>query len=291
MTRFTHIPVLLDSLKELLPIRPGQVVVDATVGLGGHAQMLLEAVGKGGRVIGIDQDETALSLASQHFEDHADQFVAKHGNFRELDRLVGGGDELLVDGVLFDLGVSSLQLDDMSRGFSFRADVPLDMRMDRSQGITAAEILNTWAEGEIADMLWHYGEESRSRQIAKRIVEARREDPIATTGQLVELVGGHQGRIHPATRVFQALRIATNDEMAAITEGLTAAWKILRPGGWIAVITFHSLEDRLVKNLFKQWAAEGKVQLVNKKVIKPKYEEVKTNPRSRSAKLRIITKL
>ena len=291
MTRFTHIPVLLTRLKEVLPDLTGKTVVDATLGLGGHAEMLLTAVGKTGKVIGIDQDETALSLAKQRFGDRTDQFVAKHGNFRDIDQLVRGDGNEVVDGVLFDLGVSSLQLDDLSRGFSFKADVPLDMRMDVRQELTAADILNTYSEGELADLFWKLGEEPRSRQIAKRIVEARRQKPIATTGELIELVGGRAGRIHPATKVFQALRMATNDELGAIQEGLAKALKIVKSGGFVAVITFHCIEERLVKNLFRQWASEDLITIFNKKVLKPEYSEIRENPRSRSAKLRIVTKI
>lgn len=291
MPEFVHTPVLVSDVTEMLQPLPGEVIVDATLGLGGHAEALIARLGGLGKYIGIDQDAQALSLAGSRLQLHASQFIPVRGNFRNISELVHGVGFEQVDRFLFDLGVSSLQLDDGSRGFSFKYDAPLDMRMDDRQAIMASDIVNTYTEQELTDLFRELGEEPRARIIAKRIVEARAKGPIATTTQLVAVVGGKPGRIHPATRVFQALRMQVNDELGAVEEALPQSLELLRSGGRIAVITFHSLEDRLVKQMFKGWEKEGKVILVNKKVVQASWGEKQKNPRSRSAKLRVVEKI
>ncbi len=291
MTNHTHVPVLLDEVLEHLEIEEGDTVVDATLGLGGHAQAILGRLGKSGKLIGIDQDANALSIARENLKDYGSQFIPAHGNFRDLDRILSDLGIVQVEGCLIDLGVSSLQLDDGSRGFSFKTDAPLDMRMDTSGGITAADILRDSSERELAALFLEYGEEYKADRIAHRIVEMRHHRPIATTFDLVEAVGGKPGKIHPATKVFQALRIAVNEELEVIKEVLPKAVECLAPGGRLAIISFHSLEDRIVKNYFKNLEEQGKILLINKKVIQAKWAEKSRNKRSRSAKLRIVEKI
>lgn len=286
-----HVSVLKDKVVEYLNPQPGDVVVDATLGLGGHAEEILKHLGDTGKLIGIDRDKYAIQFARERLNSYAQQCVFNHGNYRDIRSLLREHGYDGVDGILVDLGVSSVQLDTAERGFSFRFDAPLDMRMDTSQGITAADILNDYAEDDLADLIYKYGEETRSRSIAERIVIARQKGRIETTGQLAEIVGGRQGRIHPATKTFQALRMAVNEEMESLESALPEMIAALNPGGRLVIITFHSLEDRLVKNLFKREAAEGRITILTKKVVKPAWTEVKENRRARSAKLRAIEKL
>ncbi|OHA92068.1 MAG: 16S rRNA (cytosine(1402)-N(4))-methyltransferase [Candidatus Zambryskibacteria bacterium RIFCSPLOWO2_02_FULL_51_21] len=267
-----HKPVLLREVISNLNLKDGEVFVDATYGAGGHTKEVLKRF-PGVKAISIDQDP----------ETHADIT----GNFRDLDKLIG---DTRPDAILLDIGLSSDQLENsglpagrQGRGFSFQRDEPLDMRMS-GKGITAAEILNSWDEPAIELILRGFGEERFSRLIAKRIVERRQTKPFKTTFDLVDVIGGKRSKIHPATRTFQALRIATNEELAALEEGLEKAWQVLKPGGRILVISFHSLEDRIVKNFAKR--VMGKAR----KPITPSDEEIGENPRSRSAKLRIIEK-
>lgn len=283
--------MLVSDVTAMLQPMPGEVIVDATLGLGGHAEALIARLDGQGKYIGIDQDAQALSLAGDRLKLYSSQFVAVRGNFRDLSELVHGAGFKQVDRFLFDLGVSSLQLDDGSRGFSFKYDAPLDMRMDETSAITAADILHTYTEDELTELFQELGEEPRARIVAKRIVEKRAHEPITTTAQLVAVVGGKGGRIHPATRIFQALRMEVNDELGAIREALPQSLELTRSGGRIAVITFHSLEDRLVKQMFKGWEKEGKVILVNKKVVQANWGEKQKNPRARSAKLRVVEKI
>lgn len=291
MPEFVHTPVLVSDVIEMLEPQPGETIVDATLGLGGHAEMLIERMGGRGNYVGIDQDAQALSLASSRLKSSTAKFIPIRGNFRDVGELVPGAGVELVDRFLFDLGVSSLQLDDGTRGFSFKHDAPLDMRMDDRQAITAADIIRTYTEEELVQIFTDLGEEPRARMIAKKIVAQRGQNPIETTAQLVAVVGGKPGRIHPATRVFQALRMEVNDELGAIRSALPQSLELLRSGGRIAVITFHSLEDRLVKQMFKGWEEQGKVILVNKKVVQATWGEKQKNPRSRSAKLRVVEKI
>jgi len=263
--------------------------VDATVGTGGHAEAILE---RGAELIGIDRDPLALEVARERLSRFGKRFLLIQDNFRHLVQILRDHGVQEVDGVLFDLGMSSFQLEDPKRGFSFLKEGPLDMRMDPSQDLTAYEIVNRWSERDIARILREYGEERYAGRIARAIVKSR---PIETTTQLARIVarcyppGYH--RIHPATRTFQALRIAVNDELNALREGLLAAIKVLRPGGVVVAISFHSLEDRIVKRTFRQRWIAGEVEILTKKPLTPTAEEVEKNPRSRSAKLRAARKL
>jgi len=297
-----HVPVLYRDVLTGLQVRPGGRYIDATVGAGGHATGILEASTPGGRLLGLDADPEAAIFARRILKRFGERAVVAASNFRALRGVAVAHGFEEVDGVLMDLGFSSRQLAAAERGFSFDRDGPLDMRLDPNQEQTAAELVNDLSETELADLLWRYGEERHSRRIARAIVAAR---PVTTTGQLAELVVNKVGRrekIHPATRVFQALRIAVNDELGALAEALPQARDLIRPGGRLAVIAFHSLEDRLVKQFYQQEAQDcicppdmpvcvcghrATLGIVTRKPIQPSDEEVSRNPRSRSAKLRI----
>jgi len=275
--------------------RSGGRYLDATLGGGGHALAILAASSPDGRLLGIDADPAALAAAGARLAMYAERATLVHGNFRDLGRLAREHNLAPIDGLLLDLGVSSHQLDTPERGFSFANDAPLDMRLDPTRGTTAAELVNETPESELADLIYRYGEEHGSRRIARFIAEARRKQPIATTGQLADLVaralGGRHGKIHPATRTFQALRIAVNHELESLELALPQAVELLAPGGRIAVISFHSLEDRIVKLFFRAesgygGAGEARLQIITKKPIEASEQEARANPRSRSAKLR-----
>ena len=309
MTEFIHEPVLLEEVLSALQPAAGRLYVDGTVGGGGHAEAILEASGPDGRLVAFDRDDWALAAAAKR--------LAKFGDRLELHRepFAGLANRLAkasCDGVLLDLGVSSPQLDVAERGFSFQADGPLDMRMDRRQPVSAAQLVNELEAGELATIFWELGGERRSRRIARAIVEQRDMQRIETTTQLadtVERVCPRRGaRKHPATGVFQALRMAVNDELGQVRAGLDAAWSVLKPGGRLAVITFHSGEDRLVKQfsrcLAKPYTVRGEVDVpelrepreplareLSRKAIKPSDAEVGRNPRSRSAQMRAMEKL
>lgn len=279
-----HEPVLVAEALAFLAPGPGKLFVDATAGTGGHAEALLA---RGAAVVGVDRDPEALKVAQDRLSPFGDRVRLVHGDFRNLQDILTRLGVARADGFLFDLGVSSLQLDQPERGFSFQADGPLDMRMDPGGAVTADDLVNRLPERELARILWEYGEERHARRIAREVVRAR---PIRTTGELARLVArlyppGHH-RIHPATRTFQALRIAVNDELAALEAGLAAALSRLRPGGVVCAISFHSLEDRIVKRAFRQAALAGRLEVLTKKPIQPGPDEVARNPRARSAKLR-----
>jgi 16S rRNA (cytosine1402-N4)-methyltransferase len=291
----THEPVLVAETLALLAPARGGLFVDCTVGLGGHAQALLEAGAT--HVLGLDRDPEALRHAAAALAAWGDRVELVHADYRELDAVLDARGIAGVDGALADLGVSSMQLDAAGRGFSFRRDEPLDMRMDQSRGPTAADALADVAEEALADVIFRYGEERYSRRIARAIVEARRARPIATTGALAAVVRraiprkGHQ-RIDPATRTFQAIRIWINRELEGLDGFLSAAARRLLAGARLAVITFHSLEDRIVKHLFRALgAADEAVRVLTRKPIVPADAEVARNPRARSAKLRAIERL
>ncbi|MDD5264318.1 MAG: 16S rRNA (cytosine(1402)-N(4))-methyltransferase RsmH [Candidatus Bipolaricaulis sp.] len=306
-----HVPVLPRDVVRLLRPRPGSLLVDGTVGLGGHTEAILE-VEPGARVVGIDQDEAALEHARGRLERFGDRVVLVHGAFGDLDRLLDRRGVGAIDGLLLDLGVSSLQLDDNARGFSFRADGPLDMRMDRSRGATAAEWLALVSPEELERVLQEYGEERYARAIARAVARERIARPIETTARLREVV--HHAvprayfaqRIDPATRTFQAIRIAVNEELAQLSLGLRRGFSRLSKGGTLAVISFHSLEDRMVKSYFRDLAARcvcppdfpvctcGKrveAEILTPKPIVAAEDEVAANPRARSAKLRACRKV
>ena len=286
-----HVPVLtVEALHYLQPQRGG-LFVDCTVGLGGHARALLEAGAT--RLIGLDRDLDALAVARVTLAPWRDRVDLVHADYRSIEEVLNGRGITVVDGTLADLGISSLQLDAEGRGFSFQRDEPLDMRMDRSRGDTAADLVGRSTETEIADAIFTFGEERFSRRIARAIVEARREAPIATTGRLAAIVRrviprrGYM-RIDPATRTFQAMRIWVNRELEGLDRFLHAAARRLRAGARLVVITFHSLEDRIVKHTLRalEHAADAAVKVLTKKPIVPGDDEVRRNPRARSAKLR-----
>jgi 16S rRNA (cytosine1402-N4)-methyltransferase len=283
---YTHTPVLIEETIPFLDPRPGNRFIDATLGAGGHTRAILDRTAPDGRVLGIDQDETALSSVRATLESYGSRVVFVHSNFRAVRTIAETYGFLECDGVLADIGISSMMVDDPSRGFSFMQEGPLDMRMDRNQALTAADIVNTYSEKEIADIIYTYGEERRSRPIARSIVRSR---PLQRTTDLVraiERIAGspRYGQIHPATRTFQALRIYVNDELKSLEEFIDSSMTVVRSGGRVVVIAFHSLEDRIVKQRFRVSAVPGRV--LTKKVVTAGDEEVRRNPRARSAKLR-----
>ena len=302
-----HVPVLLQTAVELLNVRPGARYVDCTLGAGGHAAAILLGCLPGGSLLGLDADPMAIEAAQTRLAEYGNAAVLVNDNFGHLAEICRSRHFHPVDGILFDLGLSSLQLDDAARGFSFRFDAPLDMRFSPGQLLTAAGIVNRFPESALADLLRQYGEEPRSRAIARRIIARR---PIETTLQLVaavdEALGPAGGRIHPATRTFQALRIAVNRELSNLESALEQAIGLLAPGGRLVVISYHSLEDRLVKHLMQresrgclcptdvpccQCGHIPSLKMVSRKAVTPSAEEVKVNPRSRSAKLRAAERL
>ena len=292
-----HVPVLLEASLEYLNVRSGGVVVDATLGLGGHSVEIARRLGPTGRLIAFDRDEQAMAKARVRLAELAAElggqmpvieFVARP--FSEIAEVVAPG---TLDGLLADFGVSSLQLDEAHRGFSFRADGPLDMRMDPRSGLTAKQVVNQADEEDLANLIYEYGEERRSRRIARAIVRAR---PITTTAELARVVSAvapsmKGDKIHPATRTFQALRIRVNDELGEIQTLLKSAGSLLKPGGRVVMISFHSLEDRLVKDSFREGARNGSLEVLMKKPVVASEQESLRNPRSRSAKLRAAEKL
>jgi 16S rRNA (cytosine1402-N4)-methyltransferase len=287
-----HVPVLREEVLALLQPRPGGHYLDATVGLGGHAEAILQACDPDGTLLGIDRDGEALALAGQRLAPFGARVRLVYGRYEELADLPGVGNGF--DGILFDLGSSWLQLESAERGFSFGREGPLDMRMDRSAGQTAADLVNRLSERELADLIFRWGEERWSRRIARAIVEARRRAPIRTTTELATLAAGAIPRrawprhIHPATRTFQALRIAVNDELAGLGPALEEAVTLLRPGARAAAISFHSLEDRVVKQTWRGLEASGRARVLTRRPITPGETEVAENPRARSAKLRAV---
>jgi 16S rRNA (cytosine1402-N4)-methyltransferase len=287
-----HIPVLLAHIVSYLHPEKGGNFLDATVGLGGHSAALLQKATAHHtelHLFGVDQDEEALAIARQNLP----TATLVQGNFRDLASVSHEHAWPLFKGILLDIGVSSLQLDSPERGFSFQHDGPLDMRMDLDASVTAATIVNTWLESKLVHLFSTYGEERFSRKIARGIVEHRRKHPFTTTKELADFLTScyppalRKKHPHPATRVFQALRIEVNRELDALEEGITAAFSLLQPGGRLAVISFHSLEDRIVKHLFRQAEAAGLGRVITKKPVGADEEEYQANPRSRSAKLRV----
>ena len=311
MSEFTHYPVLLNECIEGLNIRPDGVYLDGTLGRAGHSREIAKRLNTG-RLICVDRDEAALESAGRRLDEYMDKVTLVHSNFDRVGQIVEELELSGVDGMLFDLGVSSPQLDDSSRGFSYMADAPLDMRMDRSEGLTAAEVVNTWSQEELRRILFEYGEERYAPAIARAIVRARETAPVKTTLELVEIIksamppAALREKQHPAKRCFQAIRIAVNDELSSVDRMLRSAVPRLKPGGRLAVISFHSLEDRIVKNALAGFAKGctcppdfpvcvcGKkpvIRLVSRKPVISGAEELEVNPRARSAKLRVAEKL
>ena len=308
---FNHKPVLLDECIKALAIRPDGIYLDGTLGGAGHSLEIVKRL-HSGRLIGVDRDQTALNAAGKRLAEYLPRVTLVHSNFAELDRILDGLGIDAVDGMLFDLGVSSPQLDDALRGFSYMADAPLDMRMDRDEPLTAGEVVNLWPQEELRRILYEYGEERYAPQIAAAIVRCREKKPIATTLELVDVIRGAmppqalREKQHPAKRSFQAIRIAVNDELGSVSRMMKTAIRRLKPQGRLAVITFHSLEDRIVKNEMQQ-AARGctcppefpvcvcgkkpQIRLVTRKPVVSGPEELEENPRARSAKLRVAEKI
>lgn len=308
---FSHRPVLLRECIDGLAIRPDGIYVDGTLGRGGHSEEIVKRL-TSGRLIAIDQDSQAIDEAGKRLMPYGDRVMLVKGNFRELGRILDALEIESVDGMLFDLGVSSPQLDEAARGFSYKNDAPLDMRMDRSASFTAGELVNTWSEAELKRILWDYGEERFAGRIAGQIVKSREERPIETTSELVEIIkkalpaAALREKQHPAKRTFQAIRIAVNDELGAVEELMRQAPDRLAPGGRLCVISFHSLEDRIVKNGIA--ARENgctcpreapvctcgfvrTLKSVTRKPITAGEEELSQNPRARSAKLRVAERV
>lgn len=307
----THIPVLLNEVVEYMNPRSGGVYIDGTLGLGGHTAEILRRSNPDGKVIGIDRDTEATKIARERLWEFEGRVQFSYGNFSEMGRIAGELGVKEVDGILLDVGVSSFQMDTDLRGFSFMRDAPLDMRMDTTVGLTAADIVNTWALEDLVRIFFEYGEEGYSRRIVKEIVRARETARIETTRELARLVERAIPRkdwpreIHPATKTFQALRIAVNDELRSLEKGLNEGIGLLKSGGRFCVISFHSLEDRIVKQTFRNWEAScicpptlpvcrcGKVKLarvLTRRAIRASENEIKANPRARSARLRVAEK-
>lgn len=286
-----HISVLLQEVLQIFEGMNLSVFFDGTLGAGGHARALLEAHPEIERYIGCDRDPKALAIARKVLEPWGEKVELVRGDYADLPRALKEKKVSSIDGFLIDVGVSSMQLDERERGFSFLGDAPLDMRMDPEGELTAAEIVNRYSEKELARIFFEYGEERRSRQVARAIVEARKKKKFRTTAELVQVIKpvATKGKLHPATLVFQALRIVVNDELGQLQRGIAAAMERLSPGGRMAVISFHSLEDRIVKNAFRD--AKGIVKILTKKPIGPTAKEMRENPRSRSAKLRAVEKV
>lgn len=305
-----HIPVLLNEVIEGLKINPDGVYIDATVGMGGHSYEIAKRLG-GGRLIGLDRDQYALGQSRKRLAEFGDRVSLFHGNFTDIKRILNENGIYEADGILMDIGVSSPQLDDPERGFSYMHDGPLDMRMDRGQELTAEHLIASADESALEEIFWKYGEERWGRKIAQRIVKARQQEPIRTTAQLAEVVEKAipqrlQKDGHPAKRVFQAIRIAVNDELGALTHALTQAMDLLNPGGRLCVITFHSLEDRIVKQFLVEQNRDcicpsdfpicvcdhrRKARIITRKPLTASDEEGRVNKRALSAKLRIGEKI
>lgn len=299
MSELKHIPVLMNEAVQGLAIRENGVYVDATVGFGGYTELIADQLGSG-RVIGIDADRCALNLVEERLSSQISEgkVVLKHSNFRFIEQVLAELRISSVDGIVADLGLSSMELDDVSRGFSFGVEAPLDMRFDNSSdGLTAEDIVNTYSQDDLADLFRNLGDEPFAGRIARVIVENRKKKSIKTTTQLVDIILSIvptkfvKKSIHPATRVFQALRMEVNEEISALNSLLASSLNMLNSSGRLAVVSFHSGEDRIVKNTFREWKSEGFVNILTKKPITPSEIELGANPRSRSAKLRIIEKV
>lgn len=306
---YGHIPVLYDEVLKLLQPVTGGRYIDGTVGAGGHAGGILELSSPDGQLLGFDRDQSAIDVASERLAAYGSRVTLVNASYATMGAVAPGIGFDAVDGILLDLGLSSRQLADAERGFSFIHEGPLDMRFNTSEGESAADLINNLSEEELADIFWRYGEERQSRRIARLVVAHR---PLSTTSDLADLIAGNlgrpagrAGRRHPATQVFQALRIAVNDELAAVEQGIKAALGLLKPGGRLAIISFHSLEDRLVKHSFRDQSrtcvcppeqpictcgGNATVKLLTRKAVKASEQEVELNPRSRSARLRAIAR-
>ena len=302
-----HTPVMVPEIMQALKTQPGGRYIDGTLGEGGHSKSILNAVEPGGQVLGLDADAEAITVATERLMEHGDAFLAINTNFRDIRATALRYEFVPVHGVLFDLGVSSLQLDRESRGFSFRRSDPLDMRFSFDQQLTAADIVNEYAESELADLIFHLGEDRAARRIARAILQKRPINTSLELAELIEKVSPRRGkRMHPATRTFQAIRIAVNDELSALETALEQAVSLLGQGGRLAVISYHSLEDRIVKNFIRKQASDcicppgtpvcrcnhlATLKMISRRPLTPTDSEIETNQRSRSAKLRVAERI
>ena len=309
---FKHIPVLFHEIMDIMAPQPGEIFVDCTLGGGGHSRGFLERMGGQGRLIGIDQDTNALQAAGANLAEFGDRVTYVHSNYNNLDDILNQYAPDGVDGILFDIGVSSHQLDEKDRGFSYMQDAPLDMRMNQSQKFSAWDVVNTYSEDELHRIIKEYGEERWAKRIAKFIVEFRQNKPVDTTGELVDIIkraipkGAREEGSHPAKRTFQAIRIEVNDELGVLTRTITVAAKHLKKGGRLGIISFHSLEDRIVKEQFRYLASDcicppelpfcqcdkvSEVKILTRKPVVATQEELEANSRSKSAKFRAVQKI
>ena len=302
-----HIPVMVPEILKYLEVSSGGRYIDCTLGEGGHTKSLLEASNPGGEVLGIDADHEAIEVSKNRLEEYGERFIYENSNFKNIKKIAMKSKFVPCHGILFDLGVSSLQLDKESRGFSFRRKAPLDMRFSINQTLTAQDVLNTFSESEISDILYQYGEERQSRKIAKLIIENR---PLSNADELSDLIKKNirqtNYKINPSTKTFQALRIYINEELNSLSQALEQSLEILEVGGRMAVISYHSLEDRIVKNFFKKESKYcicppnipkcdcghfPKLKIITKKPVSPSQSEIEANKRSRSAKLRVVERI
>ena len=309
---FKHIPVLFHEIMDIMAPQPGEVFVDCTLGGGGHSRGFLERMGDDGRLIGIDQDTNALQAAGANLAEFGDRVTYVHSNYNNLDEILNTYAPDGVDGILFDIGVSSHQLDEKDRGFSYMQDASLDMRMNQSQNFSAWDVVNTYSEEELHRIIKEYGEERWAKRVAQFIVAFRKEKPVETTGELVDIIkraipkGAREEGSHPAKRTFQAIRIEVNDELGVLTRTISVAAKHLKKGGRLGIISFHSLEDRIVKEQFRYLASDcicppelpfcqcdkvSEVKILTRKPVTATKEELEANSRSKSAKFRAVVKI
>ena len=287
-----HVPVMLDEVVQYLDPRVGGIYVDGTLGLGGHAREILKRIGAEGRLIGIDADSASLELARNNLAAFVEQTVFVHNNYSQLGEILQAHDIPQIDGMLLDLGLSSYQMDNPQRGFSLKVEGPLDMRFNQGRDLPAAEIINTISEQELDRILETYGQERWHQRIARGLVNERRKAKLKTTDDLCRVVlkaipaRRHWQKIHPATRTFQAIRIMVNNELRSLENLLNNIEQLLKPGGRLVVISFHSLEDRIVKTCFREWRKQKKFNILLKKPLRPTEDEVQKNPRARSSRLR-----
>ncbi len=283
-----HRPVLLTEVVSFLSVKQNGIYVDGTIGSGGHSEEILKRLGSDGRIIGIDKDEDALKAVGKRINDT--RLILIHGDFSDIETIVDDNGYTKVEGILLDLGVSMMQLKNTEKGFSIHSDSPLDMRMDRSTTLTAWEIVNNFSERKIGEIIWMYGEERQYRKISKAIVDERRKGKVNTCRELADVIYriyGRRSRIHPATKTFQALRIYVNKELESLSKALNNSLGILSHGGRLCVISYHSLEDRIVKQFMKEQDKNSCLRVLTKKPVSPSINEINSNPSSRSAKLRV----
>jgi len=294
-----HTPVMLKEVIDNLNLGPGKIIVDTTIGTGGHSEGILQRITPGGRLIGIDRDQESLAMSKERLRNFSDSCEFIYGNFIDLDNILKNLNIKKIDGILFDLGISSFQLEDPNRGFSFQNESPLDMRLDRNSYISAYDLVNNLNEEEISALLWTFGQERWHNRIAHLLVKEREKQPITTTLELSNIVvkaipyryRHKYYRIHPATRTFQAVRIAVNRELETLETAIAKAVELLDKTGRICVISFHSLEDRIVKFSFRKFASEGLLNIITPKPLTPTLAEIEENPSSRSSKLRVAQRL